>query len=108
MSGTALAIDKRVVFGVRLAVAVGGKDAIEGVHPVAAGKFILRLLEAEPNAIKRVGSHRVVLRLTIAESRVFVVIDVGEFDGAHRWHIECSGGIISHSEVVLEQSHHAI
>ena len=37
-----------------------------------------------------------------------MVIDVGEFDSAHRWHIECSGGIVSHAEVVLEQGHHAI
>ena len=72
------------------AKSVGGKNAIEGVHPVAAGKFVFRFFEAKPNAIKWVGCHRVVLRLAIAECGILVVIDVGEFDSAHRWHIECS------------------
>ena len=104
----ASASEKGIIFRMRFTVNRRRQQSVECMHPIASGKFIGRLFKAQPKAVGRVGCHAVVLRLPIAESRVFCQFYFREHYIRAFGNIQCVGSPVVASQPSFEQGYNAV
>lgn len=107
-AGTTFAVDERVVFGMLRAVDRRRKQAVEGVHPQAAGKDVARLLQTQGQPVHGVLRHAVALTLAIAERRIFDEVHRRKRDGRIPVEVIDPGGEVIQPQVTFQQRHDAI
>lgn len=107
LARTPLSVDEGVVFGMALSVDVRRQNAVEGMDPVASGKGLLGLLEAEPVAVEGL-LHRIALTLPEPESRILGMVHLGNR------HLRMLGQpigvvpVVGHAEVLFQKGHNAV